>query len=125
MTAINSLTHVKVAYILMWKIVWRQNAVFDPNLARRSLHNVFAFFHLQGILIVNQPGDTLSPLSILQNPRWRPRWPPITHYCHILDSIYLRIMNWVSIPMFSGSMDPLKALLIILDNFVKASILNF
>jgi hypothetical protein len=79
------------------------------------------FLHLQGILIVNQPVDTLSPLSILQNPRW----PPITHYCHILDSIYLRMMNLVSIPMFSGPRNPLKALLIILDDLVKASILNF
>jgi hypothetical protein len=83
------------------------------------------FLHLQGILIVNQPGDTLSPLSILQNPRWRPRWPPITHDCHIFDSIYLGIMNVVSIPMFSGSRNPLKALLIKLDDLVKASILNF
>jgi hypothetical protein len=82
------------------------------------------FLHLQGILIVNQPGDTLSPLSILQNPRWRPRWPPITHYCHILDSMYIRILNLVYIPMFSGPRNPLKALLIILDD-LKASILHF
>jgi hypothetical protein len=60
----------------------------------------FACLHLQGILIGNQPGDTLSPLSILQNPRW----PPITHYCHILESIDLSVMNLVSISRFSGSM---------------------
>jgi len=34
----------------------------------------------KGVLSKNLLYDTLSPLSILKNPRWRPRWPPYIFY---------------------------------------------
>ena len=50
----------------------------------------------ESVLSRNLLYDTLSPLSILRNPRWRPRWPP-KNKMEFITFIFLKFRSFVHV----------------------------